>query len=239
MRTIIDSSGSITLDSVTFAYEKRPAVDELSLTVPRGQCLALLGPNGSGKSTLLSLVAGIAAPSRGTIAGVPDRVAFVVQRTAVHDRLPLTVRDAVAMGRWADRGPWRRLRRGDRAIVEECLGRLGLTDLRGRRLAALSGGQRQRTLLAQALAQQAPVLLLDEPEAGLDAQARAWITAAIREEVSRGVTVIIATHDVPTAASTQRCVLLRAGRLVGDGSPARTLTGDAYARAFLGATSDA
>jgi zinc/manganese transport system ATP-binding protein len=228
-----DIAGPVRFDSVTFGYGRVPAVDGLTLAIPRGQLLALLGPNGSGKSTLLSLLAGVVRPTAGTIAGVPDRVAFVVQRSAVPDRLPLTVRDTVAMGRWAVRGAWGRLGRSDRALVEESMERLGLTDLRGRRLASLSGGQRQRALLAQALAQQAPMLLLDEPEAGLDAEARGWITAAVDAEIGRGVTVVIATHDVRTAAGSRRCVLLRSGRLVGDGPPERILTGDSFARTFL------
>lgn len=228
-----DTAGPVRFESVTFGYGRVPAVADVNLVVPRGQFLALLGPNGSGKSTLLSLMAGVVRPSSGSISGVPDRVAFVVQRSAVPDRLPLTVRDTVAMGRWAARGAWGRLGRSDRALVDESMERLGLTDLRGRRLASLSGGQRQRALLAQALAQQAPLLLLDEPEAGLDADARSWITAAVAQEVGRGVTVVIATHDVRTAAGSRRCLLLRAGRLVGDGPPNQVLTGETFARTFL------
>jgi zinc/manganese transport system ATP-binding protein len=230
---MIDSAGPVRIDSATFGYGRVPAVDGVTLDIPRGQFLALLGPNGSGKSTLLSQLAGVIRPTAGTIVGVPDRVAFVVQRSAVPDRLPLTVRDTVAMGRWAVRGPWARLGRADRALIDESMQRLGLTDLRGRRLASLSGGQRQRALLAQALAQQAPLLLLDEPEAGLDSDARSWITAAVDAEVGRGVTVVVATHDVRTAAGSRRCVLVRSGRVVGDGPPDRILTGDSFARTFL------
>ncbi len=237
MRTITDPGGPIRFDAVSFGYGRAAVVDGLNLVVPRGDLVALLGPNGSGKSTVLSLMAGVIRPSAGTIAGVPDRVALVVQRSAVPDHLPLTVRDTVGMGRWAVRGAWGRVGRSDRAVIDQSMQRLGLTDLGARRLASLSGGQRQRTLLAQALAQQSPLLLLDEPESGLDAGARAWITAAVAEEVARGVTVVIATHDVGTAAGCRRCVLLRAGRVVGDGPPERLLTGDSFARAFLAGAS--
>lgn len=234
MRTMTDTRRPVCLEGVTFGYGRTPAVDDLSLVVGCGEYLALLGPNGLGKSTLLSLLAGVVRPAAGTITGVPDRVAFVVQRSAVPDRLPLTVQDTVAMGRWAAAGPWRRLGPADRALVDESMERLGLTELRNRRLATLSGGQRQRALLAQALAQRARLLLLDEPEAGLDTDARSWITAAVTDEVARGATVVIATHDVRTAAGSRRCVLLRSGLLVGDGPPAELLTGDTFARAFLG-----
>jgi zinc/manganese transport system ATP-binding protein len=208
--------GSVRLESVTFGYGRRPVIDGLSLDVPAGQFLALLGPNGSGKSTVLSLMAGVLTPAAGSIHGIPGRVAFVVQRSAVPDRLPLTVRDTVAMGRWAVRGPWHRLDRRDRALVDEAMERLGLTEIRGRRLASLSG-----------------LLLLDEPEAGLDAAARGWISTAVDQEVARGSTVVVATHDVRTAVRSARCVLLRSGRLVGDGRPEDILTGDSFARTFL------
>ena len=233
MRMKTNPVGSVRLESVTFGYGRRPVIDGLSLDVPAGQFLALLGPNGSGKSTVLSLMAGVLTPAAGSIHGIPGRVAFVVQRSAVPDRLPLTVRDTVAMGRWAVRGPWHRLDRRDRALVDEAMERLGLTEIRGRRLASLSGGQRQRALLAQALAQRAGLLLPDEPEAGLDAAARGWISTAVDQEVARGSTVVVATHDVRTAVRSARCVLLRSGRLVGDGRPEDILTGDSFARTFL------
>ncbi len=236
MRIVTDRP-VVTLSAVSHHYDGRAALDAVSLAVAAGEHVALLGPNGSGKSTLLSLICGVQRPSAGTVS-CPPEVAFVVQRSAVPDRLPITVRDAVAMGRWASRGFGRPLRREDRVIVEDAMGRMGLQDLGGRRFAELSGGQRQRTLIAQALAQQAPVLLLDEPEAGLDISSRTAITTVLAEEAARGTALIIATHDTRTASHATRCVLLREGRIVADGVPEVVLTGVPYAEAFLTATPD-
>jgi zinc/manganese transport system ATP-binding protein len=123
---------------------------------------ALVGPNGSGKPALLGVMAGVVRPTSGRLQRVGDRPpAFVPQRSAVADALPLTVRQTVEMGRWSHRGPWRRLTRQDRATVDQAMERLGSTDLATRQLGELSGGQRQRALIAQGLAQESDLLLVD------------------------------------------------------------------------------
>lgn len=235
MRIVTDNP-IIELVQVSHRYDADPTLEHVTFAARRGEHVALLGPNGSGKTTLLSMVAGIVRPTAGEVAG-PDDVAFVVQRSMVSDRLPITVRDTVAMGRGPNRGMWRPLRRSDRHIIDESLGRMGLEDLADRRLGDLSGGQRQRTLLAQALAQRASVVLLDEPEAGLDPASRAAIQAVLAEEVTRGACVVVATHDTGTAAAAQRCVLLRGGRVAADGAPQEVLTAEAYAEVFLSGAS--
>jgi zinc/manganese transport system ATP-binding protein len=150
--------------------------------------------------------------------------AFVPQRGAIGDALPLTVRQAVEMGRWGDRGPWRRLTRRDRAAVDTALERLGITDLAPRQLGELSGGQRQRALIAQGLAQESDLLLLDEPTTGLDPEARERIGGLLADLVADGVTVVHATHDLDAARSAHACLLLREGRVAGQGEPGRLLT---------------
>ncbi|NUV38603.1 ATP-binding cassette domain-containing protein, partial [Streptomyces sp. KAI-27] len=160
------------------------------------------------------------------------RPAFVVQRSRVADVLPLTVRDAVAMGRWARRGPWRRLSRADRQVVETSMERLGIADLAGRQLGELSGGQRQRALVAQGLAQDAELLLLDEPTTGLDLAARQLITDVLAEAVAEGATVVQATHDLDAARQAKCVLLLQEGRLVAAGTPEAVLTGDAVERVW-------
>ncbi|MFC6013358.1 zinc ABC transporter ATP-binding protein AztA [Nocardia lasii] len=211
---------ALRIEHLSAGYPGHLVLADLTAAIPRGRITAIVGPNGSGKSTLLGVLAGTVTPSRGTVrrddAGRPS---FVVQHTAIPPTLPITVRDAVAMGRWAHRGPWRRLTREDRAIVGACLERMDLTALSTRRLDTLSGGQRQRTLLAQALAQQSELLLLDEPTTGLDAASRAEITGALREIAATGVTVVQATHDVADASSADHCLLLRDGRLEAAGHP--------------------
>lgn len=152
------------------------------------------------------------------------------QRGAVGDTLPLTVRETVEMGRWGERGPWRRLARQDHAIVDAALDRLGIRDLASRQPGELSGGQRQHALIAQGLAQASDLLLLDEPTTGLDPEARDRIGALLQDLVADGVTIVQATHDLEAARTADVCLLLRDGRLAGRGHPDQVLTTSALAR---------
>ncbi|MGY0497538.1 zinc ABC transporter ATP-binding protein AztA [Nocardia sp. FBN12] len=215
---------AIRIERLTAGYARRPVLREVTATIPRGRITAIVGPNGSGKSTLLGVLAGTVAAQTGRVdRSTTRRPAFVVQHTAIPPTLPITVRDAVAMGRWAHRGPWRRLRAEDREITRTCMERMELTDLATRRLDTLSGGQRQRTLLAQALAQESDLLLLDEPAAGLDEASQAEISRALRQVSATGVTVVQATHDLAEAAGADHCLLLRDGRLKAAGHPDEVL----------------
>jgi len=191
------TSGTVArLLGVSAHHDGRAALQDVDLEVRAGRLTVLVGPNGSGKSTLLGVLAGTHRDLQGHVAlPAPGTTAFVVQRSAVTDRLPITVRETVSMGRWASLGPWRPLGRRDRAVVDGCLEALDVADLARRPLAALSGGQRQRVLVAQGLARQADLLLLDEPTAGVDAAATALIRTAVDAELARGATVVEATHD--------------------------------------------
>ncbi|WP_024804917.1 zinc ABC transporter ATP-binding protein AztA [Nocardia sp. BMG51109] len=215
---------AVRIDSLAAGYRSHTVLHEITTDVPAARVTAILGPNGSGKSTLLSAIAGVLAPTGGAIERASDRrPALVVQHSAVPATLPITVRDTVAMGRWPHRGPWRRLTRADHRIVRECLDRMGIAELARRRLTTLSGGQRQRALLAQALAQQSGLLLLDEPTTGLDAEARQQISRILRELAEDGVTVVQATHDHAEALRADHCLLLRDGRLIATGAPGTVL----------------
>ncbi|MDG9682004.1 zinc ABC transporter ATP-binding protein AztA [Streptomyces sp. DH18] len=192
---------------------------------------ALVGPNGSGKSTLLAVLAGVIKPTSGGLLRTSDRPpAFVPQRGAVGDTLPLTVRQTVEMGRWGERGPWRRLNARDHATVDAMLDRLGIGDLASRQLGELSGGQRQRALIAQGLAQESDLLLLDEPTTGLDPEARDRIGALLTALVADGVTIVQATHDLEVARAADACLLLQDGRLAGQGRPDQVLTTSSLTR---------
>jgi zinc/manganese transport system ATP-binding protein len=212
-------------------YPGRPVLHQLDAEIPALTITALVGPNGSGKSTLLGVLAGVIQPTSGELHHDGDRPpAFVPQRGAIGDALPLTVRQTVEMGRWGERGPWRRLTRQDRATVETAMERLGITDLATRQLGELSGGQRQRTLIAQGLAQESDLLLLDEPTTGLDPEARERIATLLTELVADGVTVVQATHDLEAARSADACLLLRDGHLAGQGHPEQLLTASTLTR---------
>jgi zinc/manganese transport system ATP-binding protein len=215
---------SINLERVTFGYNGFRVFTRLTLAVPAAATTAVVGPNGCGKSTLLDLIAGVAVPERGIVELGGREVALAVQRSQVGDTFPITVAEAVAMGRWRRLGLLRRSSRTDRDIVSYWIAELGLEELRHRRLGDLSGGQRQRVLLAQAFAQQAPIVLLDEPTTGLDADAADRVAQQLRRLAASGTTIVAATHDFGFAHRFDHCVLLGGGRLLSSGAPADVLT---------------
>ncbi|WP_189857406.1 zinc ABC transporter ATP-binding protein AztA [Streptomyces poonensis] len=214
-------------------YPGRSVLRQVTAEIPELATTVLVGPNGSGKSTLLGVLAGVIRPTSGDLHRAGDRPpAFVPQRGAVGDTLPLTVRQTVEMGRWGERGPWRRLTRRDHATVDAALDRLDIRDLASRQLGELSGGQRQRALIAQGLAQESDLLLLDEPTTGLDPEARERIGALLTALVADGVTVVQATHDLEVARAADACLLLQDGRLAAQGHPDQVLTTSAPARVW-------
>ena len=202
------------LDAISASWDGVRALHSVTAMVPPGSVTALHGANGSGKSTLLAVIAGVLRPDSGQASHDHERLALVVQQSAVTSSLPITVREAVSMGRWAELGALRRLRADDRQIVRESINAVALDGLESRPLASLSGGQRQRVLVAQGLAQRAPLLLLDEPTASLDAESRELIASALEAERARGVTIVHATHDAAVIASADHRIELSAGRVV-------------------------
>ncbi|MCE7081810.1 zinc ABC transporter ATP-binding protein AztA [Streptomyces sp. ST2-7A] len=216
---------AIGFEDLSVVRGRRVVLSEINARVPELGITTVVGGNGAGKSTLLGVIAGVIKATTGTLTRHgPGRVAHVMQRTDVPDALPLTVRETVAMGRWERLGPWRRARPEDRRRVEEAMADLGIDRLADRRLDELSGGQRQRALVAQALVQDADLLLLDEPTTGLDAAARADILAVLDGLPARGVTVVHATHDPEAARRAGHCLALDAGTLLAQGPPAEVLT---------------
>lgn len=233
-----DAAAVVVASGIDLAHGTNLALASASFELERGSITSIIGPNGSGKSTLLHAIAGLLRPVRGHIevCGRPAdsgsaRVAYVMQTTRVHEHLPITVREAVNMARYAHRGPLRPLRAKDRRVVEQSMERLGVADLGSRQLRELSGGQRQRVLVAQGLAQEAPVLLLDEPVTGLDLVSQRRILDVMGEERDDGRTVVTTTHDLGEAAHADRVILL-SGRIVATGPPAEVLTSDHLAEAY-------
>ncbi|WP_030871985.1 zinc ABC transporter ATP-binding protein AztA [Streptomyces sp. NRRL S-37] len=228
-----DTTFRVRFTELSAGYTGHPVLHQLTGAIPALATTALVGPNGSGKSTLLGVLAGVIRPTAGELHHTGSRPpAFVPQRGAVGDALPLTVRQTVEMGRWGERGPWRRLTRRDRATVDTAMDRMGIADLATRQLGDLSGGQRQRALIAQGLAQESDLLLLDEPTTGLDPEARERIAALLTELAADGVTVVHATHDLDAARAADACLLLREGRLTGQGHPDRILVPSTLAGAW-------
>ncbi|MEM9711676.1 MAG: metal ABC transporter ATP-binding protein [Actinomycetota bacterium] len=197
----------IRFDGVEAQRGRTLALRDVNLSISRGSVVSVIGPNGAGKSTLFALLSGRLRPSAGVVE-VGGSVADVLQGTDVDPYLQLTVEAVVRMGRFPDRGLLRPMRRADRLIVEEAIEQVGLTALRRRPINQLSGGQRQRALLAQGLAQRAPVLLLDEPTTGLDLPAQEQILDIIRTEADGGRTVLFSTHDLTHAAHADVVIAL-------------------------------
>lgn len=209
-------------EHVTLAHGERVAIDDASFALPAGRTTAVIGSNGSGKSTLLHAIAGLHDPKEGTVE-VDAPVAYVPQHLHANEHLPISAREVVTMGRYAHRGAWGRLRADDRAAVDRAMERLRVADLGRRQLGELSGGQRQRVLVAQALAQEAAILLLDEPLTGLDPPSQERILEVVAEERDAGHTIVASTHSLSEAASADHLLLL-AGRVVAEGAPDDVLT---------------
>lgn len=232
---------SIHASALAIGYGKHPVVDNISISLQPGDLLVLIGTNGSGKSTLLKTLAGLIDPLHGelTLLGspagqMPTRVAYLPQHPVSSHTLPLCVQDVVAMGRFAHLGLFKRSTDRDRAIVLESMQRTGIDSRANEPIRDLSGGQQQRTHLAQVIARQAEILLLDEPTAGLDLNGRKAVAELIATERARGVTVVLATHELADAESAT-AVMLLAQRVVSMGSPAEALR-DEYLRECFGFT---
>jgi len=208
------------------------ALAPTSLDLERGVAVALVGANGSGKTTLLSLLAGLTAPTDGEIA-VNGEVAMVTQHREHHGWMPLSVDEVLRMGRYGTRGLLGRLGADDRRALDEAAERLEVQHLRRRAFGELSGGQQQRVLVAQALAAQPDLLLLDEPITGLDLPSQLRILDVIAEHARSGGTVVFSTHHLAEARRADR-VLLMAGCVLADGAPDDVLVPELLAEAFGG-----
>jgi len=228
---------TLALEQVTFGYQPQvPVLRSLSLAAEPGRILALLGPNGAGKTTALRLLARLRHPWSGhvTLDGVDlratrarafaRRVAFAPQIEDV--TLPLTVAQAVALGRAPHRGWFLPLSRGDRAVVARILADLELTEVQDTPLAHLSGGQQRRVVLARALVQQTNAILLDEPTAHLDIKHQVELLTRLRRLATQcALTVVLTMHDLNEAAAVaDRLALLKEGTLYAEGSPEAVLT---------------
>ena len=229
--------------SATVVVGGRSILDGVSVTLPPGSMTAVLGPNGSGKTTLLRVLSGVLAPTSGEVQidGSPIRrlartavarlCAYLPQQASgVFD---LAVEDAVWAGRYPHLGSWGGARPIDFQAVEHALERVGIADLRRRSLRTLSGGERQRVFLARALAQQAPILLLDEPATYLDIGGQIELMELLGGLNREGRTVVAAVHDLSAAVRYfPLAVLLHGGRATAAGPTSSVVFGRALESAF-------
>ncbi len=207
-----------------------PVLRNVSFALEPGTIAAVLGPNGGGKTTLFRALLGELPERRGEVA-LDGAVAYVPQTDRTRLDFPVSALDVVLMGAYARTPAWRRVGRTDRAAARAALERVGLDGERRRRFGALSGGQRQRVLIARALLQDSPVLLLDEPLSGVDAASAAQIESTFEELRAAGRVLLVATHDVVQARRWDTVVCLN-GEQVAFGAPADVLTTDVLRRTY-------
>ncbi len=226
-----------------FSYGEEMVLEQIDLTVARGDFLALMGPNGSGKTTLVKLILGLLKPLSGEVRlfGCPVdrfrqwyRVGYVPQKATSFDtRFPATVEEVVSAGRYGRLGPGRRPGKDDRRAVEEALELVGLGGAGHRTVGNLSGGQQQRVFIARALVGQPELLVLDEPAVGLDSRALESFYALL-ERLNRdmGITLITVSHDTGTVARRVGKVACINRRLICHGAPSQVLTTANLARLY-------
>lgn len=230
------SKPAVSASDLVISYDDTIALERSTFTIPAGRITAVIGPNGSGKSTLLNAIAGLVEPRSGSIdvparASGRHRIAYVLQTTKINDTLPVSVREVVAMGRYAGLGAYRWLGTDDHQAVNAAMERTGITHLDSKHLTELSGGQRQRVFVAQGMAQDHDLLLLDEPLTGIDLTTAQAIDVAIHQEIERGCSVIMTTHDLSEAQVADYVVLL-SGRVVASGAPGEVLTAEHLREAY-------
>ena len=228
------------LEGVTARYDGTPALENVSFRVRRGDQVAVVGPNGAGKSTLFNLLAGILKPQQGVVriagSGPSDHICigYVPQRNRIDWRFPVNVEDVVMMGRIGKIGLLRRPGREDRQKVRDALAKVDMLSFAHRQIGELSGGQQQRVFLARALAQEAELLLLDEPLAGLDMPSQEAILRILSQMRADGITILVATHDLNQAAEKFDQMILLNRRVIAYGPPSEVLTTENLARAYGG-----
>ena len=207
----------------------RPIVRDIDVSVRSGEVVALLGANGSGKSTLVKAMVGLHPLSTGGIrlfgqdlVGFREwhRLGYVPQRSTITQGVPSTVAEVVAAGRLSRRRPLVPARRADRVAIHEALEAVGLAERAHHQVSTLSGGQQQRVLMARTLAGQPELLVLDEPNAGVDLASQEAIADTLATLTGAGATIVVVLHELgPFADLIQRTLVLREGRLVYDGPP--------------------
>ncbi|MEM7033918.1 MAG: metal ABC transporter ATP-binding protein [Chloroflexota bacterium] len=230
----------LTLKNISMRFNNTLALSNISFELLKGERVAVIGPNGAGKSTLFNILAGVLSPTQGQmdVFGHPPGkeicIAYVPQRSQVDWQFPVNVVDVVMMGRVRQLGLFRRPRRNDREIVEQALAVVGMTAFAKRQIGELSGGQQQRVFIARALAQEAHLMLMDEPLTGLDVKSQEDIFTILDTLRQRGVTIMVATHDLNLAAERFDRLMLLKQKIISFGQASQVFTADLLSQAYSG-----
>jgi manganese/zinc/iron transport system ATP- binding protein len=215
---------ALEVHDLTVAFDRKPVLWNIDLTLPQGKLVGIIGPNGAGKSTLIKAVMGLLPLSSGyaklfdkPIDDVRKRISYVPQRESVDWDFPASVMDIVLMGRYGKLGLFTRPRKADKDVAMDCLRKVGMESFVNRQISQLSGGQQQRTFLARALAQQADIYFMDEPFAGVDAATEKAIINLLRSMTEQKKTVIVVHHDLQSVPQYFDYVIMLNTRLVAYG----------------------
>jgi len=228
----------LSVHDLTVGYESGRALDNISFELVTGERMAVVGPNGAGKSTLFKAIAGLLKPDAGKVrvfGADPGRhfcISYLPQHNHVDWNFPVTVYDVVMMARTRRIGMLRWPKGTDRAIVAHALETVGLASFAKRQISELSGGQQQRMFIARALAQEADLMLMDEPVTGLDTPSQTELFNVLDALRLQQVTVMIALHDLELAASSFDRVMLLNRRLIGIGKPEAVFTRENLNQAY-------
>ncbi|HUV92785.1 MAG TPA: metal ABC transporter ATP-binding protein [Anaerolineales bacterium] len=236
----LEDTSILDISNLFVRFDSRLALDDVSFQLHHGERVAVVGPNGAGKSTLFKAIAGVLKPISGEIKvyghgpGGHICIAYLSQRSQVDWSFPVTVSDVVMMGRIGKLGLLRWPKHRDWEIVRQALMDVGLEELANRQIGELSGGQQQRMFIARALAQEAELMLMDEPLTGLDIGSQESIFTFLDDLQGRGVTVMVATHDLDLAARRFDRVMLLNQRMIGFGVPEQVFTPEQLMSAYGG-----
>ncbi|MDX1437026.1 MAG: metal ABC transporter ATP-binding protein [Anaerolineales bacterium] len=229
---------ALEISNLRARYESRWVLDDVSFTLNAGERIAVVGPNGAGKSTLFRVIAGIHSRYEGRVEvfgqgpGGHKCIAYLPQRSTVDWNFPVSVGDVVMMGRTARMGLFKRPGKEDHAFVEASLEAVAMQDYIDQQISELSGGQQQRMFIARALAQEAELILMDEPMSGLDVQSMDGIFQVFDSLKERGVTVLVSMHDLDLAAERFDLVMLLNRSLIGYGAPQSVFTTEKLQKAY-------
>lgn len=237
--TLHEPEQALHVEDLTVTYGANPVLWDIDLDIPPGVMCAIVGPNGAGKSTLIKAALGLVRPVAGhvrflgrSIGQMRGQIGYVPQRHSVDWDFPTTARDVVEMGLYRDLGWLRRPGKAEHARALAALAEVGMQDYADRQISQLSGGQQQRVFIARALVQDAPILILDEPMAGVDASTEAIIIALLKKLRDAGRTVIVVHHDLTTVQSYFDWLVMLNVRIIAQGPVAQTYSAENLRAAY-------